>query len=95
MRMGKGRGYRARKVYIALFVCLSTRAVHLELVSDKTTISFLAALKRFVSCRGLLSDLYSDNGKNFEGDDKELRAAFRVLSKDPVLQNHITQNSIV
>ena len=85
VKMGKGRGYQARKGYIALFVCLSIRAVHLELVSDNTTTSFLAALKRFVSRRGLPSDLYSDNGKNFEGADKELRAAFCVLSNDPVL----------
>ena len=95
VRMWKGRGYQAKKGYIALFVCLSARAVHLELVGDNTTTSFLAALKRFVSRRGMPSDLYSDNGKNFEGADKELKAAFRVLSKDPVLQNHITQNNIV
>uniref|UniRef100_A0A182ND73 Integrase_H2C2 domain-containing protein n=1 Tax=Anopheles dirus TaxID=7168 RepID=A0A182ND73_9DIPT len=40
------------KAYIAIFVCFATRAVHIELVSDLTTTSFLAALRRFVSRRG-------------------------------------------
>jgi len=36
-----GRGQR--KHYVALFVCLATRAIHLECVKDYTTAGFLAA----------------------------------------------------
>jgi len=50
---GKGRGHRAHKGFIAVFVCLSSKAVHLELASDYTAEAFLAAFRCFVSRRGL------------------------------------------
>ena len=55
----RGRGQRAQKVYIALFVCLATRAIHLELVRDYSTSAFLAAFERFTSRRGLPSFAFS------------------------------------
>ncbi|GFU60122.1 integrase catalytic domain-containing protein [Trichonephila clavipes] len=54
------------KSYICVFVCISTKAVHLGAVSDFSSAAFLAALKRFVARRGLPSDVYSDNGKKFQ-----------------------------
>lgn len=77
-----GRGQRARKYYVASFVCLVTRSTHLEYVDDYATSGFLAAFRRFVSCRGLPSDVYSDNGTNFQGADRELRQAFVAICKD-------------
>ena len=38
--------------YACFFVCMSTKCVHIELVMDMTTDSFLAALRRFVARRG-------------------------------------------
>lgn len=63
----KGRGSSLIKGYICLFICFVTRAVHLELVSDLSTDSYLLALKRFMSRRGKPSEIFSDNGKNFVG----------------------------
>ncbi|XP_059054953.1 uncharacterized protein LOC131849000 [Achroia grisella] len=63
----RGRGIRARKAYICLFVCLTTRAIHIELASDLSAACFLLAFKRFLSRRGPVTHLYSDNGTNFIG----------------------------
>ena len=46
------------KAYIAIFVCFTPRAVHIELVSELTTAAFLAALRRFLARRG--SDIRGD-----------------------------------
>ncbi|XP_043494166.1 uncharacterized protein LOC122519065 [Polistes fuscatus] len=81
VRMSKGRGNRSSKGYIALFVCFATRAIHLELVSDLTSESFIAAYRRFVGRRGICQTLYSDNATNFQGADKELRVMFNRASK--------------
>ncbi|XP_075163325.1 uncharacterized protein LOC142235960 [Haematobia irritans] len=61
------------KGYICLFVCMVTKALHLEAVSDLSTSAFLAAFKRFVSRRGGCTDIYSDCGTNFVGASKELQ----------------------
>lgn len=49
-----------------------TKAVHLELVSDLSSSSFLAALRRMVARRGAPNHIYSDNGTNFVGANKIL-----------------------
>ncbi|KAJ8723413.1 hypothetical protein PYW08_003325 [Mythimna loreyi] len=72
IRVSKGRGNKSYKGYIALFVCMSTRAVHLEAVSELSTKGFLAAFKRFVARRGRCAELHSDNGTNFVGAAREL-----------------------
>jgi hypothetical protein len=53
----RGRSKRTVKAYICVFVCFSTKAVHLELVGDLTTQTFLNALKRFISRRNDPNDL--------------------------------------
>lgn len=67
-----GRCKKFIKHYIALFICFSTKAVHLELVSELTANAFLAAFKRFVNRRGQCQRLYSDRGTNFVKGDKML-----------------------
>lgn len=69
-----GRGSKLIKCYLAVFVCFCTKAVHLEVISDLTTSSFLACLKRFTSRRGLPKKIYSDNGTTFMGASNELKA---------------------
>lgn len=81
LRTSRGRGQKAHKAFIVIFTCLSSRAVHLDVASDYST-SFLAALRRFVSRRGLCEALYSDCGTNFVGADAQLRALFAAGRKE-------------
>ncbi|UYV85114.1 hypothetical protein LAZ67_X004615 [Cordylochernes scorpioides] len=76
LRLSKGRGRKTEKGYICLFVCFLTRAVHLELVTDASTPTFMSAFKRFVARRGHCTRLYSDQGTNFVGAARQLRSCF-------------------
>ena len=91
-----GRGSRSHKCYVALFVCLATRAIHLELVSDLTTGAFLAALKRFLARRGRILELHSDCGTNFIGATAELRKMLQeaLLDKREEIQQEIMNEGI-
>lgn len=63
-----------------MFVCFATKAIHIELVSDLTTQSFLNALNRFFDRRGKGAAIYSDNATNFVSANnklKELRQLFQ------------------
>ncbi|XP_066598555.1 uncharacterized protein [Prorops nasuta] len=77
VKLHHGRNAKAIKCYVAVFVCLSTRAVHLELVSRLDTEAFSAALSRFISRRGKPAVMYSDNGLNFQGAYAELKRAYQ------------------
>lgn len=72
------RRVTSTKGYVSVFVCFSTRAVHLELVHGLTSGDFLAALRRFMSRRGYCDHIYSDNATNFVGARRELRAYFEA-----------------
>ncbi|XP_015118400.1 uncharacterized protein LOC107042044 [Diachasma alloeum] len=77
IRTSKGRGHHAHKGYLAIFVCFTTKAIHLEVVSDYTAETFVAAFRRFVARRGLPSDMYSDNGTTFVVTNKEIQIAIK------------------
>ncbi|XP_045498174.1 uncharacterized protein LOC123696164 isoform X2 [Colias croceus] len=68
----KGRGSRTMKSYLCIFVCLAVKAVHIELVTDLSSESYLAALNRFIARRGKPTNIFSDNGTNFVGACNEL-----------------------
>ncbi|XP_072392306.1 uncharacterized protein [Diabrotica undecimpunctata] len=84
----KFRNRRRLKVYLAVYVCMSTRAVHLELVSDLTTEAFLASFRCFCARRVKCAKVYSDNATNFVGASRELYELFN--SSD--YQNAIRKN---
>ena len=64
------------KVYIALFTCCVTRAIHLELVHDLSAATFLRCLRRFIARLGTPRIIVSDNAKTFKAAKKALRELF-------------------
>ncbi|XP_058448919.1 uncharacterized protein LOC131428878 [Malaya genurostris] len=78
-----------RKVYVAISVCFSTKAVHIELVSDLSTAAFLAALRRLIARRGRLIELHSDNATAFKGALNELNRIYRMLKVEESDRNQI------
>lgn len=82
LRTSKGRSQKAHKTFLAIFICFSSRAVHLEAVSDYSADAFLAAFRRFVSRRGLCQTVYSNCGTNFVGADTQLKAFFLAIRRE-------------
>ncbi|GBP06483.1 hypothetical protein EVAR_4610_1 [Eumeta japonica] len=68
-------GRRREKRWAALFTCLTTRAVHMEVASSLSADSMIMALRRFMARRGQPDTLYSDHGTNFVGAAAELSSS--------------------
>lgn len=83
------------KAYIAIFVCLSTKAVHLELVTELTREVFVAALTRFTARRGICSQLFSYNGTNFIRANRELKEIYDFIAREnETLTSHLAKQEI-
>lgn len=75
------------KVYICLFTCAVTRAVHLELAEDLTSETFINIFRRFVARRGCPKIMISDNATNFRSGSEILTR----LANEPEV-NDLTVN---
>ena len=71
MKIGRNK---TAKHFGVIFTCINTRAVHLELATDASTMEFLHVLRRFFSYRGYPKQMISDNGSQMVGAERELRA---------------------
>ncbi|XP_054706729.1 uncharacterized protein LOC129216539 [Uloborus diversus] len=84
------------KIYLALFICLATKAIHIELVTELTSEAFIAALKRFFARRGKSSTIMSDNAANFKGADSELKRWLSLVTKqNSSFSNYLTSESVI
>lgn len=85
-------GRRTEKKWGIIFKCLTTRAVHIDVLHTLDADSFLMALRRFTARRGTPFELISDQGTNFRGGERELREAFAALA--PELQAQLAKQQI-
>lgn len=67
------------KSYICVFVSFSVKAVHLKLVSDLSSATFIATLWRFVIPQDKPSIIWHDHGTNFVGASRELKEMYAFL----------------
>ena len=65
-------GRSSKKAWGLLFTCMSSRAVHVELVTSLSLNEFVLAFIRFSDLRGPINTIYSDNGSTFQAAAKEL-----------------------
>lgn len=85
-------GRRQEKRWGVIFKCLTTQAVHLDLLRNMDTYAYLMALRRFIARRGRPAELWSDQGTNFKGGGRELREAFASMT--PALQERLARQQI-
>ena len=76
---GNVRKPTVKKGYICVYVCFVIKAVHLDLVADMTTEAFLASLRRFSAIYGAPTHIWSDNGSNFTGANREIQQMYNQL----------------
>lgn len=92
MRESLRRKAAIGKAYLCVFVCMGTKAIHLEIVTALSTDAFLAAFNRFIARRGLPEQCYSDCGTNFQGAANKLRE-FGAWYQQQSTQNSILQQA--
>ncbi len=93
------RGHTCRptkfKSYACLFMCMATKAVHIELCADLTIDEFLPALHRFCARRGTPQQINSDNGSNFVGAFNEIKDIEHLVhNSKQKLSHYCGENSI-
>ncbi|XP_033729886.1 uncharacterized protein LOC117319146 [Pecten maximus] len=66
-------GNKDKTVYICLFTCASTRAIHLEIITDLTEKAFILAFRRFISKKSTPKIMISDNGTTFVAASETIR----------------------
>lgn len=92
LKEGGVRSKRRVKAYIAVFVCFTTKAIHIELVSNLSSESFISAFNRFISRRGHVTDIYCDNDTNFVGAKNKLQKNLKLFSSD--IQDNLRSRNI-
>ena len=82
---------QTEKIYICLYTCASTRGVHLELLRNLSTETFLQSFRRFASRRGMPSKIITDNAKTFKAAAKEVVA----ISRSEGVQRYLTDHGVM
>ena len=73
------------KAYICIFICATTCAVHLKVMENLSTTSFIMCLHRLAALKGVPSIILSDSHRTFVAGETFLLE----LQQDPVVQEHL------
>lgn len=79
------------KRWIALFTCLTVRAIHLEVVHSLSSESCVLAIRRFIARRGAPAEFFSDNGTSFVGASKQLQQ--EIAMRNEILASTFTNTN--
>ena len=91
IKEGVGENKVIKKSYFCIFSCTASRAIHLEVVTDLRTETFLNCLRRFTSRRGIPEMLITDNASTYKRANKLLIVLFKRREVQAYLANqHIT-----
>nr|XP_034836332.1 uncharacterized protein LOC117992727 [Maniola hyperantus] len=91
------RGIKSHKAYVCIFTCMTTKAVHLELVSDLSSDLFLAAFLRLNARKGPVSLVYSDGATNFFGAKRKLNEIYTLIQSNAhknFIENRLAEHRI-
>ncbi|XDV29327.1 hypothetical protein PO909_032464 [Leuciscus waleckii] len=88
------RGRSEVKRYGVIFTCFTTRAIHLEIANSLDTDSCINAIRRFISRRGQVRQIRSDNGTNLTSADRELKNDIKEWNQSNKLQVALQQKGI-
>ena len=77
-------GRKEVKRYGALFTCMASRSIHIEVAHSMEKDSFLQALRRFICRRGPIRELRSDQGTNFVGAENEMKKALQEMDDSQI-----------
>lgn len=84
----------ARKVWICLYTCLVTRAIHLELMMDMTTEQFLLGLRRFIARHGKPVEITSDNAAHFKLASEVIDKVWDNILGDEEITTYVSNEGI-
>jgi hypothetical protein len=85
-------GTEVQKIWTSIFVCMSTRALHMEIVLDCSAEKFMLAYRRFVARRGAPRLINSDNGTQFVLSSKVIQKAWENAFSSQIVQNESASN---
>ena len=83
---------RYKKVWIVVFTCLSTRAVHIDVATDYSTESILHTVRRLMAFRGDVRKIVSDPGSQLVGASRELSDWRKGWDEEELIKFGATKN---
>ncbi|XP_044570431.1 uncharacterized protein LOC123257065 [Drosophila ananassae] len=75
---------RKEKRWVALYTCLTLRAVHFEIAHSLDTSSCIMCLSNFMALRGTPKEIFSDNGTSFRATEKAVREELKKIEHDKI-----------